>query len=262
MSQGTFTIATYNANSVRSRLELVVDWLRREQPDALCLQETKVQDVDFPVAAFAEIGYHVAFRGQKAYAGVAIASKEELTDVSYGLDDGEEPDEARLLRGVCRGIPIVNTYVPQGQALDSDKFQYKLRWLARLEKWFAHHYSPERPLVWVGDFNVAPEPIDVHDPKGLAQHVDFHPLAREALQRIKAWGLVDVFRLHCSEPGQYTFWDYRVPTAFEHNRGWRVDHIWATRLLAEKSTRCWIDIEARRAPRPSDHTILAAEFAL
>ena len=255
-------VATFNANSVRSRLELVVDWLQREQPDALALQETKVQDADFPADAFTRVGYRVAFRGQKAYSGVAIATREELQDVSYGLDDGGEPDEARLIRGTLRGIPIVNTYVPQGQSVDSDKFQYKLDWLARLRRWFERHYSPENPLLWVGDLNVAPEPMDVHDPKGLGKHVDFHPLAREALQRIREWGFVDVFRLHHPEAGHYTFWDYRVPTALEHNRGWRVDHIWATRPLADQCSRCWIDVEARRAPKPSDHTFVVAEFTL
>jgi len=160
-------VATFNANSVRSRIELVVDWLQREQPDAFALQETKVQDADFPADAFTRVGYRVAFRGQKAYSGVAIATREELQDVSYGLDDGGEPDEARLIRGTLRGIPIVNTYVPQGQSVDSDKFQYKLDWLARLRRWFERHYSPEKPLLWVGDLNVAPEPMDVHDPKRL-----------------------------------------------------------------------------------------------
>lgn len=255
-------IATFNVNSVRSRLDLVLSWLQKESPDALCMQETKVQDTEFPVEAFRNIGYYVAFRGQKGYAGVAIASKQELEGVAYGLDDGGEPDEARLIRAVIRGIPVVNTYVPQGQSADSPQFQYKLEWLARLRAWFDRHYSPQEPLVWVGDFNVAPEPIDVHDPKGLAKHVDFHPEARAALQRIKEWGFVDVFRKHHPEPGQYTFWDYRVRDSLERNIGWRVDHIWVTKPLADKSIRAWIDVEARRAERPSDHTFLVAEFAL
>jgi len=262
MPRELIKVATFNANSVRSRLDLVIGWLQRESPDVLCLQETKVQDADFPVDAFTSIGYHIIFRGQKARAGVAIASREKPQEVAFGLDDGGEPDEARLIRAVYHGIPIVNTYVPQGQALESPMFQYKLDWLARLRRWFESHYSPDKPLLWVGDFNVAPEPIDVHDPKGLAKHVDFHPQVRAALQKVKEWGFVDVFRLHHPEPGQYTYWDYRVPTALQRNLGWRVDHIWATRPLAEKSVRAWIDVEARRAPRPSDHTVLAAEFAL
>jgi exodeoxyribonuclease-3 len=255
-------VATFNVNSVRSRLDLVTGWLQKERPDALCMQEIRVQDSEFPGDAFRNIGYHVAFRGQKAHAGVAIVSREEPQDVSCGLDDGGEPDPARLIRAVVRGVPIVNTYVPQGQSIDSPWFQYKLEWLARLRRWFERHYSPDKPLIWVGDFNVAPEPMDVHDPKALAKHVDFHPDARAALEKIKDWGFVDVFRQHHPEPGQFTFWDYRVRDALERNIGWRVDHIWATQPLAAKSVRAWIDVEARRAPKPSDHTFLVAEFAL
>ena len=262
ISQETLTVATFNCNSIRTRLELVLSWLQREAPDVLSLQETKVQDPDFPGEAFAGIGYRVLFRGQKAYAGVALVSKPEPKDVSFGLDDGGEPDEARLIRAVVRGIPVVNTYVPQGRSADSPHFQYKLDWLARLRNWFERHYSAQEPLLWVGDFNVAPEPIDVHDPKRLKKHVDFHPEARAALQRVKEWGFVDIFRKHCAEPGQYTYWDYRVRNAVDRNLGWRVDHIWATEPLADKSVRAWIDLEARRAERPSDHTFLVAEFAL
>jgi exodeoxyribonuclease-3 len=262
MPEEALRIATFNANSIRTRLELVLGWLQRETPDLLCLQETKVQDPDFPRDAFVDIGYHVVLRGQKAYSGVAIVSKQEPKDVFFGLDDGGEPDEARLIRAVVQGISVVNTYVPQGRAVDSPHFQYKLEWFARLRNWFDRHYSPQEPLLWVGDFNVAPEDMDVYDPKRLKKHVDFHPEARTALQRVKEWGFVDVFRMHCPEPGQYTYWDYRVRDPVERNVGWRVDHIWATEPLAIKSTRAWIDVEPRRAERPSDHTFLVAEFAL
>ena len=263
MRDGMLKVATYNANSIRSRLELVLGWLEKENPDILCLQETKVQDADFPAMAFLEAGYHVVFRGQKAYAGVAIVSREEPQEVAYGFDDGGEPDEARLIRAVIGGIPVVNTYVPQGRSPDSPQFQYKLEWLERLRALFERHYSPQEPLLWMGDFNVAPEPIDVHDPKRLKNHVDFHPLARAALEQIRKWGFVDVFRLHHpDEPEQYTFWDYRVRDAVRRKLGWRVDHIWATEPLARKSTGAWIDVEARLTERPSDHTFLVAEFAL
>jgi exodeoxyribonuclease-3 len=263
MSKGAMKVATFNANSIRARMELVIDWLGREAPDVLCLQETKVQDRDFPADPFREAGYHVVFRGQKAYAGVAIVSREEPQEVTFGLDDGGEPDEARLGRAVIAGIPVVNTYVPQGRSPDSEHFQYKLAWLARLRSFFERHYAPDEPLLWMGDFNVAPEPIDVHDPQRLKSHVDFHPEARAALERVRAWGFVDVFRLHHpEEPGQYTFWDYRVRGALERGLGWRVDHVWATEPLARRSTGAWVDVEARRAERPSDHTLLVAEFAL
>lgn len=258
-----FKVATFNANSVRSRLPVLDHWLEREQPDVLCLQETKVQDQAFPVGFFRERGYHVLFRGQKAHAGVALASRVEPRDVAYGLDDGGPRDEARLVRATVAGIPIVNTYVPQGQSTDSPLFRYKLEWLERLRDYFVRHFSPQAPLLWCGDFNVAPEEIDVHDPPRLVNHVDFHPQARAALARVREWGFVDVFRLH--HPGerhQYTFWDYRVAGALDRNVGWRVDHIWATPPLAERSVRSWIDREARRAEKPSDHTFLVAEFLL
>jgi len=263
MSDSVLKATTFNANSIRSRLEQVLDWLGREAPHVLCLQETKVQDEDFPAEPIRDAGYHVVFRGQKAYGGVAIISREEPREVAFGFDDGGEPDEARLIRAVIQDIPVVNTYVPQGRSADSEHFQYKLEWLARLRAFFERHYSPQEPLLWMGDFNVAPEPIDVYDPKRLKKHADFHPDARAALERVREWGFVDVFRLHHpDEPEHYTFWDYRVRGAMERGLGWRVDHVWATKPLARKSTAAWIDVEARRAERPSDHTFLVAEFAL
>jgi len=256
-------VATFNANSIRSRIPNILDWLSRESPDVLGIQETKVQDSEFPLDAFDGTGYHVVFRGQKAQAGVALMSREEPQDVVFGFDDGGEPDEARLVRAVVRGIPVVNTYVPQGRSVDSPHFQYKLDWLERLRRLFERHYSPDAPLLWIGDFNVAPEEIDVHDPKRLKDHVDFHPKARAALEHIRQWGFVDVFRKHHpGEAGQYTFWDYRVRDALERNIGWRVDHIWATEPLARLSSAAWIDVDARRAERPSDHTFLAATFEM
>jgi exodeoxyribonuclease-3 len=238
-------VATYNANSIRTRLEQVLEWLGQGKADVLCIQETKVQDKDFPQDPFREAGYHVVFRGQKAHGGVAIVSRREPQDVSFGFDDGGEPDG------------------PQGRSSDSEHFQYKLEWLARMRALFERHYAPDAPLLWVGDFNVAPDPIDVHDPKRLRDHVAFHPDARGALERVREWGFVDVFRLHHpDEPGQYSFWDYRVRGALDRGVGWRVDHVWATEPLARRSTGAWIDVEARRAERPSDHTFLVAEFAL
>jgi exodeoxyribonuclease-3 len=253
--------ATFNANSVRARIDQVVAWLVREAPDVLCIQETKVQDKDFPEEPFVEAGFRVIFRGQKAYAGVALVSRTEPEDVAAGLDDGDEPDEPRLIRAVVRGVPVVNTYVPQGRDIESEHFQYKLAWFRRLRAFFERHYSPEEPLLWMGDLNVAPEPIDVHDPKRHAKHVDFHPDARAALEGVREWGFVDVFRRHHpGEEGQYTYWDYRARNALENGIGWRIDHIWATEPLASLSTASWVDVEARRATRPSDHTFLVAEF--
>ena len=263
MTGRVLKVATYNANSIRMRLGLVMDWLAREAPDILCLQETKVQDPDFPEGAFEDAGYQVIYRGQKAHAGVAIASRERAEEVSFGFQDSGEPDEARLVRAVVGGVSVVNTYVPQGRSADSPHFQYKLEWLGRMRALFERFYSPDDLLLWMGDLNVATEPIDVHDPQRLKKHVDFHPQARAALERVREWGFVDVFRRHHpGEPGQYTFWDYRVRNAMERGLGWRVDHIWATEPLARRSTDSWIDVAARKAERPSDHTFLVAEFAL
>jgi exodeoxyribonuclease-3 len=261
MAVSQLRVATYNANSIRARLDLVLGWLEREAPDVLCLQETKVQDEEFPQDAFADARYHVVFRGQKAHAGVAIVSRAEPDRVDWGIPDGREPDEARLIRATFGSIAIVNSYVPQGRSVESEHFQYKLEWLDRIRQFFSRHYSPYDRLLWMGDFNVASEEIDVHDPKRLANHVDFHSEVRAALERVYEWGFVDVFRQHHKgEPGQYTFWDYRVRDAVDRGVGWRIDHIWATKPLAEASLRSWIDVAARRAERPSDHTFLAADF--
>jgi len=252
-------VATFNVNSLRVRLEIVVDWLRDNRPDVLAVQETKVQDPDFPRGAFDEIGYQYIFRGQKTYNGVALFSPHSISEVEFGFPD-EPKDEPRLLKASVNGLTIVNTYVPQGYLPDTDKFRYKLEWFARLGAYFRSAFKPTDPLLWVGDLNVAPEPIDVYDPEALAGHVCFRPEVHEALQAVMAWGFTDLFRLHCSEPGQYSFWDYRAGNAFRQNLGWRLDHILGTKTLAERCRRCTIDKGPRAAVRPSDHTPVVAEF--
>ncbi len=256
-------VATWNANSIRTRLSQLAEWLARVAPDVLAIQETKVQDKDFPAQVFADTGYHVVYRGQKAQGGVALATRAVAEGVSAGLNDGGPADEARLLHAVVGGIAYINTYVPQGREVASPHFQYKLEWFARLRDYVARRYAPDQPVIWLGDLNVAPEAIDVYDPKRLAGDVDFHPEARRALQAAAAWGFVDVFRqLHPGETGRYTYWDYCLPKAVEHNLGWRIDHILSTAPLAQRCTGAWIDVDARAAERPSDHTFLVAEFDL
>jgi len=257
-----FKIATFNCNSVRSRLAVILDWLAARSPDVLALQETKVVDELFPCSEFEAAGYHVVFRGEKAYNGVAIAGKLTPRNAAFGLDDGGPADEARLVRATFGGIVVVNTYVPQGQDVTSPMFKYKLEWIRRLGDYFRRHSSPRRRLVWVGDFNVAPEPMDVYDSPRILGHVCHHPKVFEAFAAVKAWGFVDVFRKHRPDPGEYSFFDYRVPRALERGMGWRVDHVWATRPLAAKSVDAWIDLEPRRKPKPSDHTFVMAEFEL
>jgi len=253
-------IATFNVNSIRVRLDAVSGWLERHRPDVLCLQETKVQDAEFPAAALAPTGYHVAFRGMKGYNGVAVLTKTPPESVSFGFDDGGEPDEARLARVVVRGIPIINTYIPQGYQLDSPKYAYKLEWFKRLRTYFERHLSPDRPAIWIGDMNVAPEPIDVHSPEKHLTHVCFHENARRVYKETVAWGFVDVFRALYPDRQQFTFWDYLRPDNIEKNKGWRIDHIMATPPLARRCAQADVDLAPRRAPRASDHTVVWAEF--
>lgn len=253
-------IATFNANSLRSRVPIVVKWLRENRPDVLCVQETKVQDVDFPHEAFEKTGYEYAFKGQKSYNGVAIFSRSKISNVEFGFRD-EPRDEARLLKAVIKGIAIVNTYVPQGYEPDSEKFQYKLQWFRRLRRHFMTHFKPSERVVWLGDFNIAPQAIDVYDPEGLLGHVCYHPEVHKVLKKVMEWGFTDVFRMHCTEAGQYTFWDYRM-NAYRRKAGWRLDHIMATESMAKKSTACYIDLKPRLVEKPSDHTFLVAEFNL
>ena len=252
-------IASFNVNSLRVRLPIVVEWLTEHKPDVLCVQETKVQDVDFPAQAFDEIGYNYAFKGQKTYNGVAIFSKHEIENAVCGFST-EPKDEPRLIRAQVKGVWIVNTYIPQGQSPDSVKFQYKLNWFEHLLEYFRQNFEPEDPVLWMGDLNIAPEPIDVYDPEMLLGHVCFHPQVKAALYKVMSWGFVDVFRKHCKEAGQYTYWDYRARNPLERNRGWRLDHMMATAPLAETSTACYVDREPRAAERPSDHTPVVAEF--
>lgn len=254
-------IASFNCNGIRPRLNIVLNWLQKESPDVLCLQETKVQDADFPKQAFESIQYNCVFKGQKTYNGVAILSRIHLDDIQAGFGDGDASEEPRLIRGKINNIPIVNTYIPQGNFPLSKQFQYKLNWFERIRDYFVKNFDSNKPLLWVGDFNVAPEPIDVYDPGKLLGKIGYHPAEHKALQKVKAWGFEDVFRRHQQGPGYYTFWDYRVQNALAREMGWRVDHIWATRSLAEESVRAWIDVRPRLLEKPSDHTFIIAEFS-
>jgi exodeoxyribonuclease-3 len=255
-----FRVASFNVNGIRARLPLLLSWLQEEGAEVVCLQETKVQDADFPREALEGLGFECAFRGEKGFNGVAVLSREPMEVLCVGLDDGGPPDEARLILTRILGIPVLNTYVPQGTAPDSERFQYKLEWFGRLRGFLERHFKPDKPLVWVGDFNVAPEPRDVYDPEGLWGSIGFHPQEHQALEGIRQWGLVDIFRLHAAGGGRYTFWDYRVRNALARGMGWRVDHIWATEPMGRRSKGAWIDVGPRRSERPSDHTPILAEF--
>lgn len=252
-------VASFNVNSIRARLPVVTTWLQKNRPEVLALQETKVEDDKFPTGPLEALGYTCLVRGQKAYNGVALATRVESTEVQFHLPQ-DPRDEARLLKARFGDLTIVNTYVPQGYLADSERFRYKLGWLRLLLDYFRTSFRPTDPVLWVGDLNVAPLPIDVYDPAALENHVCYHPAVRAAFEEIRQWGFTDLFRLHCPEPGQYTYWDYRLRGSFRRDRGWRIDHLLATKPLAERCRACYIDMEPRLGPRPSDHTPIVAEF--
>jgi len=253
-------IATFNANSIRTRLPIILDWLSTHRPDVLAIQETKVVDADFPAQPLQDAGYHVAFRGEKSYNGVAVLSLKPPSEVRFGIDDGGPADETRLAWARFGSLNIVNTYVPQGREIDHPMFAYKIEWLGRLRRYFERHFTPRREVIWLGDMNVAPESIDLHNPQENANHVCFHESVRQAFAWTAAWGLDDCFRRHHPEPGQYTFFDYRTVNAVKRGMGWRVDHILATAPLASTCTASWIDLAPRLKARSSDHTFLVADF--
>lgn len=258
-----FRIATFNANSLRARLGIIIDWLKQHQPDALCIQEIKVMDDDFPMDAFTEVGYNCVFKGQKSYNGVAIVSREQPEDVVIGLGKEPQDQEARIIRARIKGVNVVNTYVPQGTAVDSPRFTYKLDWIMGMKDYFNRDFTPDDPVVWVGDFNVARDPMDVYDPEGMLGGVCYHPDEHKAFDYVRDWGFIDIFRkYHPDESYQFSFYDYRIPNAFKRKMGWRLDNIWATRPLSEKAIDCWIDLKPRQLEKPSDHTFVVADFNL
>jgi exodeoxyribonuclease-3 len=252
-------IATYNVNSIRQRLPIVLDWIREHKPDVMCLQETKVQDKDFPADAIQQAGYHVAYRGMKAYNGVATLTRAEPEKIIYGLHEGPDNEDFRIIQTVVSGIPIVNSYLPQGYSIDSEKFAFKLAWFRRLKTYFETTLDPNQPVVWLGDLNVAPEPIDVYHPEKRGEDPDFHIDARNAYKEVVAWGLVDVFRKLHPDVVQYTYWDF-FRNALQRNFGWRIDHILATPTLAERCVAAAVDMAPRKVSGASDHTIVWAEF--
>jgi exodeoxyribonuclease-3 len=255
-------IATFNVNSVRSRLHVLESWLRESPVEILCLQETKVQDSEFPADFFEGLGYRVAFAGQKSYSGVALASRLPLEEVVAGFEDGEEPQDApRIIRGLCGGIRVVNTYVPQGKSIDHEDYGYKKRFLRRVEALLREECAADRPLIWVGDMNVAPTEMDVTNPKNKKDHVCFHEDIRNLFQEIIAHlGLRDVYRKHRPGEGEFSFWDYRVKDSLNRNIGWRIDHLLATPALEGRSLGAWTERELRSMEKPSDHTAVVGEF--
>lgn len=245
-------IATWNVNSLRVRLDILRDWLRQYGPEVVCLQETKMTDDVFPVDALAEMGYEAVFAGQKTYNGVAILSRLPVSEVVRGLPEAPGEDEKRFIAATVQGIRVINVYVPNGQAVGTPKFQYKLAWLERLRTFLATAYTPADALVLCGDFNVAPEPLDVYDAAKAEGEILFHPEERAAFARLLAWGFRDALRLHHTEGGLYSWWDYRA-AAFRRNLGFRIDHILVTPPVAVRCTAVTLERALRGLEKPSDH---------
>lgn len=261
-------IATWNVNSVRTRLEHVTDWLTSHPVDVLCLQETKVMDDSFPHQAFEDIGYQATISGQKSYNGVALISKEPLDSVSRGFapiigDErvGDLDEQKRVITGVFNEVRIVNLYVPNGSSIGSDKYEYKLRWLDVLRHYLEAFLEESPNLLVCGDFNIALEDKDIYNPDGKATHIMSSPNERESLQKnVLNLGLADAFRKFEDGGGFFSWWDYRAGS-FQRNRGWRIDHHYLSPALYKRAKNCAIDIEPRERTKPSDHTPVIVEIA-
>ena len=248
-------IASWNVNSIRPRMEQLTGWLARARPDVVCLQETKVEDEKFPASEIGDAGYAFVHFGQRTYNGVAILARYGLAieDVKRGLDDDPEDAHRRLIAATVEGIRIVNVYVPNGQEITAPAYQYKLEWLARLKRDLAQHHRPDEPLLVCGDFNVAPEDIDVHNTKKWESTVLFHPSARARLHELMSFGLADAFRKKNPEAKEFSWWDYRAG-AYKRNWGLRIDLALVTEPLLARITSAQIDKAPRELDRPSDHT--------
>lgn len=251
-------IATWNVNSLRVRLAQLLDWLAAQRPDIVGLQETKLSDEEFPVDALREAGYVAAYSGQKTYNGVALLSRAEAGDIVTDLPGFEDP-QRRVLAGTYGDIRVIDLYVPNGQAVGSEKYDYKLAWLAALGPFLAAELERHPRLVVMGDFNIAPEDRDVHDPAAWDEAIMCSTPERSAFQDLLDAGLADAFRQVEPGGGHFTWWDYRA-AAFRRGRGLRIDHILVSQELAERLTDCRIVRDLRGLERPSDHAAVLAEF--
>lgn len=258
-------IASWNVNSLRVRLEHVTDWLKQNQPDLLCLQELKMPDEEFPTEAFTECGYHSVSTGQKTYNGVAILSKAELTNVVIDLPDFEDPQRRYIagdypINSNGDTLRIVNVYVPNGQALDSDKFVYKRAWFAKLQAAMKASLAENSQAVLVGDFNITPSDLDVHDPKKWAGSIHCSDIERLMLQKLMSEGLFDTYRQFNSKGDNFSWWDYRG-AGYRANEGLRIDLVLSSSAMLDRATASSIDEAPRKLERPSDHTPVVAEYS-
>jgi exodeoxyribonuclease-3 len=253
-------IATWNVNSLKVRLPQVLDWLMAAEPDVLCLQETKLTDENFPREEIENAGYHVVYSGQKTYNGVAIISRHAPGEVEVDVPGLDDP-QRRILCATVEGVRVLNLYVVNGQEVGSEKYAHKLFWLDKIADYIREQVKSHERFVTVGDFNIAPDDRDVHDPEAWHERILCSTPEREALQKIVGLGLSDVFRQFEQEEKSYSWWDYRA-AAFRRNMGLRIDLILASQALTDRCTASYIDKEPRRLERPSDHTPVVAEFSL
>jgi exodeoxyribonuclease-3 len=252
-------VATWNVNSIRARLERVLAWLEKAAPDVVCLQELKTTEADFPYEALEAAGYRAAVYGQKTYNGVAVLSREAPDEVLLGFDDAVDDPQARLITARFGERHVLSAYAPNGKAVGSPQWAYKLEWFRRLRTFLERHFSPADAVLLCGDLNVAPEDRDVAFPDRWRDSVLFHPEARHALAEVTAWGLIDTIRLHDQGPGPFSWWDYRH-LAFPKGNGLRIDHILATRPMADRCTDAYVDRNERKGHKPSDHAPVLAVF--
>ncbi|MDZ7963133.1 MAG: exodeoxyribonuclease III [Aulosira sp. DedQUE10] len=258
-------IATWNVNSIRTRLQQVTDWLSQNPVDVLCLQETKVMDNQFPRSPFEELGYQVYISGQKSYNGVALISRQPLLDVSTGFTaivpnlQPEWDEQKRVITGVLDNVRIVNLYVPNGSSVGSEKYEYKLRWLTVLREYLQLLLKSQPGICICGDFNIALEAKDIHEQVKFENHIMASEPERQALRDILTLGFADAFRKFTSEGGHFSWWDYRT-AAFRRNLGWRIDHHYLTPVLYERAKSCIIDVAPRKLTQPSDHTPVIVEL--
>ena len=251
-------IATWNVNSLKVRLQHVIDWLALHQPDVLCLQETKTEDAKFPLEAITQTGYQVVFSGQKTYNGVALLSRGAPADITTGIPGFDDPQK-RVLAATYGDTRVICVYIPNGESVESDKYQYKLRWLAALTAWLRAELQKYPKLALLGDYNIAPEDRDVYDPKVWQGKVLFSAPEHAAFKGLIELGLADSFRLFEQPERSYTWWDYRM-NAFRRKLGVRIDHILLSGALAQTCSACTVDIEPRKLERPSDHAPVFADL--
>lgn len=254
-------IVSWNINSLRKRQDRLLLWLAETQPDVVCLQETKCTDEQFPELALRAAGYHSAFHGQKSYNGVAILARGALLDVRASLRDGDEDPQARVIAATVGSLRIYSVYAPNGQAVGSPAYDYKLKWYTRLENYLHETEAPTPHLAVCGDFNVAPKDADIYDPELWRGAIMCSAGERAAFEQLCAAGLTDTLRVHHPEPGLFSWWDYRM-LAFPKNRGLRIDAILASKMLAARCTAAGIEREMRKGKEPSDHAPVWAEFDL